>query len=148
MSRDFPVPSYEDINVFDSLDERAAAKNFLGKDLKQAEEMFQEGLEFFTEDLMFMGPQAFCYYVQAAIAYLTSPASKGDETGVFSFCSTLEFWLSEDWEKISPVHNLIQNGVATITELFRQRHFDPNEYEDVPDRYKAMLDRMRSIRHE
>ena len=53
------LPTAEEINVFDSLDERCAVKNFLGKDLDQAQALFREISLYYQEDLMWMGPKAF-----------------------------------------------------------------------------------------
>jgi hypothetical protein len=64
-----PSPSREEINVYDSLDERSACRNFLGKTLDQAEALFRESSLYYQEGLMWMGPVAFRYYIQAAINY-------------------------------------------------------------------------------
>jgi len=53
------LPTAEEINVFDSLDERCAVKNFLGKDLEQARSLYRENFLKRQEDLMWMGPIAF-----------------------------------------------------------------------------------------
>jgi hypothetical protein len=55
-------PTREEINVYDSLDERVAVERFLGKNLEEAEALFGENLCRYTEDLMWMGPVAFRYY--------------------------------------------------------------------------------------
>ena len=62
MSHAKRLPSQKDINVYDSVDEQSAVKNFLGKDLDEAEALFRERT-FIYEHLMFMGPVAFCLYV-------------------------------------------------------------------------------------
>jgi hypothetical protein len=51
------LPTREEINVYNSLDEQWAVKMFLGKDLKEAEAMFREGFLSYQEDLMWMGPR-------------------------------------------------------------------------------------------
>ncbi|WP_435007341.1 hypothetical protein P12x_004665 [Tundrisphaera lichenicola] len=61
------LPSAEEINVFDSLDERAAVRRFLGKDLRQARELFRDNFLAYQEDLMRMGPRAFAFYLPADI---------------------------------------------------------------------------------
>ena len=52
------LPTAEEINVFDSLDERCAVKNFLGKNQEQAHSLFRENFLRYQEDLMWMGPIA------------------------------------------------------------------------------------------
>jgi len=72
-----PIPTLTDINVHDSLDERVAVKNFLGKSLTEAQELFQLPSFYAWNDLMMMGPEAFCFYVRAAIAHLLSQDADG-----------------------------------------------------------------------
>ena len=70
-----PIPSRSDINVFDTLDERDACEHFLGKNIDEAEALFREDFLCYQEDLMWMGPRAFRYYVHAAINYIHSDAA-------------------------------------------------------------------------
>jgi hypothetical protein len=64
------LPSAEEINVFDSLDERSAVEHFLGKDLEQAEALFCEDLLCYWEDLMWMGRSHFAStYPPPSITY-------------------------------------------------------------------------------
>ena len=72
------IPTREDINVYGSLDEQAACDHFFGENLKEAEDLFRENSQFYQEDLMWMGPRAFRYYVNAAINYLQSESAGGD----------------------------------------------------------------------
>ena len=46
-------PSADEINVFDSLDERVAVQHFLGKELAQARSLFGENFLYHIEDLIF-----------------------------------------------------------------------------------------------
>ncbi len=88
------LPTEDEINpVPEDLDGKAAVKHFLGKDLEQAEQMFREAALFYQEDLMFMGPAAFRFYVQAAISYLQSKSATGDSDMINCFASILEFRL-------------------------------------------------------
>ena len=63
------IPTSNEINVYDSLDERSACEHFQGKNLDEAELLFRENSLCYQEDLMWMGPMAFRYYVEAAIRY-------------------------------------------------------------------------------
>ena len=67
------IPSHQDINVYDSLDERSACEHFLGKSLDEADALFRENWLYYQEDLMFMGISAFRFYVQAAIRFIQEP---------------------------------------------------------------------------
>lgn len=74
------IPTYKDLCPGDPpcLDEKAAANNFLGKTLKEAEALFHENCMYYANDLTWMGRVGFEYYLQAFQDYLTSDASLGD----------------------------------------------------------------------
>ena len=58
-------PRKEDINVYDSLDERSAVKEFYGKTREQIFEELTDGYQHMQESLAFMGPVGFAYYAPA-----------------------------------------------------------------------------------
>ena len=60
-----------------SLDEGSACKHFLGKTLTEAEALFREASLYYQEDLMWMGPRAFQFYLPAALNDLKSEAARG-----------------------------------------------------------------------
>jgi len=64
------LPMRHDINVYDSLNERVACEHFFGRSLDEAEQLFCENALLYQEDLMWMGPAAFRYYVQASARYI------------------------------------------------------------------------------
>ena len=59
------LPRKEDINVYDSLDERYAVKEFYGKTREQIFEELTDGYQHMQESLAFMGPAGFAYYAPA-----------------------------------------------------------------------------------
>ena len=95
------IPSRADINVYDSLDERSACEHFLGKNLDEAEALFRENFLYYQEDLMWMGPRAFQYYVRAAINHLRSDTASGDEAAFF--LTDVEFRLEHEPQELVPV---------------------------------------------
>mgnify|MGYP001587234622 CR=1 FL=1 len=97
------LPSREDINVHDSLDERVACKHFLGKSLDDAYALFRENWLYHQENLMWMGPKAFRFYLPAAIRYLQSADAMGGEGDVMCFVSLLEFRMEYEREELRPV---------------------------------------------
>ena len=60
-----PLPRKEDINVYDSLDERSAVKEFYGKTREQIFKELIDGYQHMQESLAFMGPVGFAYYAPA-----------------------------------------------------------------------------------
>ena len=91
-----PLPTRNDINVFDSLDERIACDHFFGKSLEEAEQLFRELPLVYQEDLMWMGPVAFRYYVTAVIGYIKSDFATGDSDIINCYGGLLEFRLETD----------------------------------------------------
>lgn len=73
------LPRKEDINVYDSLDERSAVKNFYGRHLDEIYERLFNEYESLQEDLAFMGPVGFAYYAQAWERFCRACAERPDD---------------------------------------------------------------------
>jgi hypothetical protein len=136
------LPSAEEINVFDSLDERTAVEHFLGKDLEQAEALFREDLLCYWEDLMWMGPIAFRFYVSAAINYLLSEEAENDAYAASSFCSLIGFRLDHKPADVVPVGPVIREGIIGVLKDFDRYGPDIAIFGDVAGRYQALLSRL------
>ena len=120
------LPSREDINVCDSLDERAACKLFLGKSLDDAYALFRENWCSHQEDLMWMGPKAFRFYLPAAIRYLQSADAMGGGGDVLCFVSLLEFRMEHEREELRPVATSLRDTCEFVL-LNWQKYEDPAE---------------------
>ncbi|MEN9576053.1 MAG: hypothetical protein RL514_3908 [Verrucomicrobiota bacterium] len=121
-----PLPSREEINIHDSLDERWACEKFLGKGLNEAEAMFRENSLCYMESLCHMGPLAFHYYVRAAINYLKSAAAAEDCYAVSGFASIIECRLCQP-SQLMPVLEELVTTCVYITE--RWAKFDSSEFD-------------------
>jgi len=130
-------PTYEEmVPIKGDLDAESAWRIFGGLSIDDACKLFDgEGLNR-TEDLMFMGSQAFCYYVKAAIQYLYSDASKDDEEMISGFVSTCEFKMEHELEQIKEVAPDIGDACRHI--LKRNDVFSPN-YSDLFERLKHLI---------
>src|SRR5271168_1496163 len=136
------LPTAEEINVFDSLDELDAVEHFLGKDLEQAQSLFRENFLRYEEDLMFMGPRAFQFYVPAAMNYLLSSESNGDREAVSSFYYLIDHGLVHEPAKITAVAPIIREGVLGILENFDRYECDGSIDGKVAARYRRLLSRL------
>lgn len=82
------LPRKEDINVYDTLDERSAVQHFLGKTREEIHERLREEYEYLQEDLAFMGPVAFAYYAPAweQLFGAFADVAETDEVAAWTLC--------------------------------------------------------------
>ncbi|MFM1802113.1 MAG: hypothetical protein RJA81_1465 [Planctomycetota bacterium] len=136
------LPTESQINVFDSLDERCAVKHFFGKSLEEAKSLFQENFLYFQEDLMFMGPVGFAYYVQAAIEYLLSDAADGDADAANTFYGLIRFRFEQEPETIEPVRPLVLSALKAIHAKFDRFCCVTEIYGDLSHAYKMLIEQL------
>src|SRR5580765_3333483 len=140
-----PLPTRKDINVCDSLDERCACDHFLGKNLDEAEALFRDNFLCYQEDLMFMGPRAFRYYVHAAMQYLISPDASGDSDAASSFAGLLEFRLEHEKSEVMPVAGELAQICKYLFDNIGRFQCEPSIYGDVGARYAALRNRLERL---
>ena len=138
MEKIMTLPSRQDINVYDSLDERCACEHFLGKSLDEAEALFRESWLFYQEDLMFMGIGAFRFYVQAAIRYIQSESVTGDSSIVSCFAMILEFRLEHESAELVPIADQLASICGYILERHERFDFTPETLDDDPVRVQTL----------
>ena len=129
------LPTRDDINVFDSLDEQSACEHFFGKDLKQAETMFQDNSMAYQEDLMWMGPRAFRYYIEAAKAYVENEDSANDSSFISALSVTLAFRAEHEPMEMAPISRLLAGACHYILENWDKFRMIPEFYAPCRDDY-------------
>ncbi len=129
------LPSREDINVFNSLDEEVACRHFLGKDLDAAEALFRENSAYFEEDLLWMGPKAFRFYVEALIRYLRSDASQGDACIVSCFAGILEFRLEYQPQELRPIASQLASACRDVLQGYWRFQVESEIWGELRPRY-------------
>lgn len=132
------VPTREEINVYDSPDERSASEHFLGKNLEEAEALFRENSLYYQEDLMFMGASAFRFYVQAAINYIMSESATGDDSIISCFAMILEHRLEFEGEELRPVAAQLAAICAYIIDHYGRFDLAPEIYGDLRPRFQSL----------
>jgi hypothetical protein len=104
------LPTASEINpIPEDLDGRAAQEHFLGKTFEDAVRLFQENSLFYLEDLLWMGPKAFCYYFPAAAHYLKSDAGEGDTDALRCLASIIHSRIHDDGVLVSDIYPVIQD---------------------------------------
>lgn len=130
------------MNIYDSLDERMACEHFLGKDLAQAEAMFRENPLCYQEDLMWMGPVAFRYYLPAFVCYLRSEYSRGDSDAINCFHGVIRFWLDHYRAEVVPIFDLLAQACHFVLSDYDKFEVT-NAYGDLREQFERLLDEIR-----
>ncbi len=134
------LPTAEELNPYDDLDGRVACRHFLGKSLAEAEALFRENEIYYQEDLMWMGSQAFCFYVQAAMNHVRREPTK-PAAFLAGLTSTLEFRIETDVDGLRPVARLLLE--------FLQELLPPAQFmEEAAGNDPGTRERMRQIQGE
>lgn len=129
------IPTVNEINVHGSLDEQTACEHFLGKSLEEAKRHFCKDSLTYTEDLMWMGPVAFRYYVKAAMWYIQSEASKADSGMINGFVGVLEFHRHLNPEELRPVAMELSSICNYIIQNYDKFDLDSVFYGDLRSRF-------------
>jgi hypothetical protein len=124
------------------LDERHAVKMFLGKTRARAEEMFRQNFLFYQEDLTYMRPAAFRFYLIPAMQYLLSDAAAGDSDAASTFCHMLEHRLRTEPETLKQMKDVVLDAIRRILDSFARYACSPEIYGDVPARYRELACRL------
>ena len=133
-----PLPSEQELNPFDDLDGRKAAEHFLGKNIEQAEALFRENSVYYQEDLLWMGPIGFRYYIDAAINVIQSSDSSGDPDLVAGLAGTLEFRIQNEPEELLVVAAKLAHLCERVIEEWLRFDVDPKIYGDLKARYSSL----------
>jgi hypothetical protein len=132
------LPSRQDINVHNSLDEQTACEHFFGKSLKEAEALFRENSLHYQEDLMFMGARGFRFYVEAAIDYIQSPSASGDSDMVNCFAGLLEYRLKYEADELRPIAEKLASICGYILDHYDRFEVIPEIYGDLRPHFIAL----------
>ncbi len=138
------LPTREEINLHDSLDEKEAEKNFYGKSREDVLAMFVSKGGIYGEDFMWMGNKAFQYYLPVALAYLKTPVARADEYGDIDWlCNVLSFRIEHEGKGLNhsfkDIRQIAQYIVTHIDE------FEDIDVEHTKQSYQALLNSLLSL---
>ncbi|MEM8496062.1 MAG: hypothetical protein AAF663_11830 [Planctomycetota bacterium] len=144
---ELPIPSANDIGSASCLDEASALRNFLGKSHDQAVALFQDNFLYYQEDLMWMRPAGFGFYIYAAVEYLVSADADDDSDAANTFVALIEWWLDEDPEAIAPVRGLLRDACLEVISEFPRFNAEPDIYGNLKNRYILALQQLKDGPH-
>lgn len=133
------LPSERDINVYNTLDEIVARDHFLNKTLEEAEALFRDNSAEYQEDLMWMGPRAFAFYIHAALNCLRSEASASDDHFVSCLLGTINLRSSEEPSLVAS--DAVQQLVSYVLESYDKFAVDESVYGALRQEYARLKQR-------
>jgi hypothetical protein len=137
------LPTAAEINIHDSLDERSACEHFLGKSVAEAETLFRDNALYYQEDLMFMGPIAFRYYVPAFINYIRGEgSSRGDSDAINCFHGLVKFWIDQYPGEVVPIANEVASACLYILSNYQKFDVSPH-YGDLRSAFNDLVSELR-----
>lgn len=135
------LPTKDEINVYNSLDKLTACEHFLDKTLEEVEVLFRESSLGYGQDLVWMGPKAFAFYLQAVINYLRSDFSAGDNDVVNCLCSVIEDRLQD--KEFLLARDSVNTIVVYVTDNYEKFAVDTNIYGDLLGKYRQLRNRLK-----
>lgn len=135
------LPTENEINVFNSLDEITASEHFLNKTLEEAEALFRQNSSFYQEDLMWMGPKAFRFYLHAAINYLKSEYASGDDHLIDCLYEIVVFRSTEN--EIGLARDVVNRLIGFVIENYDKFTVDIDIYGNLLEKYKILQTKLK-----
>lgn len=118
------IPTSKDISPTggSNLDEKVALDHFNGKGTGDAEVLFRENLNFYLEDLQWMGINAFEFYYRAADTVIRSKQFQPqiDVFTVYQLINLINERLGENYESASRTKLLVSETVSYLLDIYPQ----------------------------
>jgi hypothetical protein len=133
------LPTEPDFVFYGDVDEVHAYQNFLGKTKEQALPMFLNDFYRFQEDMMFMGPVAFCYYCEP---FIDSLKKSKDLQKWLLFSEICEYRLTDKYsELMRPCAALIAGALDFLwAQLTSLNHPNAAEVRRIQIAYRDLSD--------
>ncbi|MGA1238336.1 MAG: hypothetical protein ACO34E_15915 [Limisphaerales bacterium] len=129
----------EFVTVDEDLDQQCAWEQFGGRSLDAAYALIKGDPLNRMEDLMHMGPKAFCFYVQAAIRYLREAESRNDQEMVSGFVSVCESWIDGRIESVEGT--CLADLQLAMEYLLNRGDSFTHEYREIPSKLRELIDK-------
>lgn len=127
------------------LDGRYAIKHFHGKTLAEAEEVFAKGARdhiplTYTEDLLWMEPIGFRFYIRAAIRFALSERATGQSDLINGLAGTISLWHEQHPGELTCCARLLADFCQAVVQQFDQYDADPEIYVGLREEYQQLAD--------
>lgn len=90
------LPSIENFKICGMLEEAYAIEHFYGKNIEDASKLFFDNPLFYQGDLLYMGPEAFFYYIISIKSYILSEIGWADDCFVECILGIFEIRLKNE----------------------------------------------------
>ena len=136
------LPSSAQIADKRDLDGACAIKHFHRKTLAEAEQLFATAPNTltYTEDLLWMRPVGFRYYIRAAIRYALSERATGECDLINGIASTLALWHEQHPGEIAPCASLLADFCSAVVQQFERYNANPEIYTGLREQYHQLAD--------
>lgn len=138
------LPTREEINVHNSLDEQTACADFFGKTITQAELLFRENALIYQEDLMFMGPVAFCYYLPAFVRYICGEHSINDSDAISCFIGLVEYRFDRESQMMLTICDELLTACDYVIGEYDRFDVGESIYGDLRLRFASFASKLRA----
>lgn len=144
---DHPLPTRLEISPSGGLqlDERQALDHFHGKTRAEAAALFREKAHVHLEDLMWMGPRAFAYYVAATLPWLRSMDGGADDVECESLLGTVRQQLDEFGPELAVGRAALLRVLEAIERLVPGLDAKPNVQSRILRRCRELRARVRLL---
>ena len=139
------IPSQSDFELpaerVQDLDGWHAWDTFGGRNLDQAYAAFRTNAFGYQEDLMWMAPTPFCYYLPVALRYLQSEHSTNDSDFVNSLASTIDFHFAQGHD-IAAAFPCIRNICDYVLSHYSKFDVTESIYGDLRPQYHGLRNKV------
>lgn len=134
----------------DSLDGRYAIAHFHGKSLAEAEQVFasacQDGNTLtYIEDLLWMEPIGFRFYIRAASRVALSECADGQSDFISGLASTISLWHELHPAEVVSIAHLLADFCHAVLQQFDRYDADPEIYVGLREKYQNLADTFTSL---
>ena len=138
------LPTRDEV-ALDCHDGLFAIKHFHGRTLAEAEEIFASGCRnhiplTYTEDLMWMEPVGFRFYIRAAVRVALSERANGQSDFINGLASAICLWNEQRPGELIPCASLLSDFCRTVAEQFDRYDANPEIYVGLREQYQQLAE--------